>query len=110
MLRDVLLHNAFGVVMITLYYQNTNEVVLILRHNMELCEKFKMLVVDNMDVIQEIIATKKARMSAEQADKLISFLDEIKTYGSPQLTAAIDFTVSGIEEGYLLKGIGIIVE
>jgi hypothetical protein len=49
-------------------------------------------------------------VSSEQVDQLISFLGEMKVHSSPRLAAAIEFTVTGIEEGYLLKGVGIIVK
>ena len=41
---------------------------------------------------------------------MIEFLYDLKIEGSPVLEGEIDFVLRGIEDGYLLKGIGISID
>ena len=83
---------------------------MILLGDHELRERFREIVSENIGAAAELIATGETRVPAETIVNVISFIEELKKQSSPQLQLAIDFILRGIEDGFLLHGIGVKVD
>jgi len=103
-LRDHLINNIFGLVVISLYYQNSSEIASILSEDPELQDNLKNLVTENLHFAVDLISGEIISVPNENVDDVIYFLDELKSKGTPGLKDAIKLVVEAIREGYFLYG------
>ena len=108
--RDRLLPNLSGIVLVSMYYRNAFEMVQMLKENPWLQERLREVVAKNIRVAEQLIAEEQAVVSAEQTEEVVQFLEEIKARGSVRLQKDLDVLITGIEDGYLLQDLGIQVE
>jgi PKD repeat protein len=108
--RDRLLPNLSGIVLVSMYYRNAFEMVQMLKENPWLQERLREVVAKNIRVAEQLIAEEQAVVSAEQTEEVVQFLKEIKARGSVRLQKDLDVLITGLTDGYLLQDLGIQVE
>jgi PKD repeat protein len=108
--RDRMLPGITGMVLVSMYYRNAFEMVYLLEENPLLQERLREIVAKNIQVAKQLIAGEDVVVSAEQTAEVVQFLKAIKTRGSLRLQNDLDIIVTGLTDGYLLKGLGIQVE
>ncbi|MCX5905224.1 MAG: hypothetical protein NTV89_17530 [Proteobacteria bacterium] len=86
------------------------EISAILRENDGLQDKFREIINENIKTAEEFIMLNEANTTSDSLLKIINILSVLKSKGSLKLAGDIDFVIRGIEEGYLLDGIGIRVK
>ena len=109
-LRDSLLTNIFGLILTTVYYQNSAEVTSILVENPGLQDNLRDLVGENINVALNLINRRKASVSKDNVDRVIELLNDIKSKGSPRLKADISLVTRALRKGYFLYGLEVEVK
>jgi hypothetical protein len=110
MARNTVLKNLSGILLTSIYYRNLAEVDAILERNPDLRATLKHLVAENFGVAQQYIIKGKATMHISALGEAIDFLKAVREEGSLQLQIDIDMVLAGIERGYLMYDMGIVVE
>lgn len=110
MLRDARFNNITGWFPTFMYYQNAAEISAILANNPVLQKQLNALVHEHIESARILIAAGAVTVSRNAMDDMVGFLHELKAEGGPRLQQDIDFIIRGIEDGKLLKGIGVTVK
>ena len=105
--RDSLLTNPFGLLLTSIYYRNTQELIEVLAHNPALMVKFKALTHEYQWIVERLVAEGSVTMPAANVDSLIELLSDIKAAAGPKLQSDIDLVIMGLTHGYLLEGLRI---
>ena len=105
--RDSLKTTGSGSQMSAIYYQNAAEITLLLTRHPALKEQLKQLVSENIAIVRELVAGNEVTVPVKVISKATGFLNDLKTEGSPKLQITINSIIREIEEGHLLRGMGI---
>jgi len=108
-LRDSMGDTVFGIILISIYYQSAAEISAVMDDNPELQHRLRELVLVNISAVERIIKNEDATMSEKRVDEVVNFLLDLRDAGSHRLERNIDFIIMGLEQGFLLEGIGISV-
>ena len=109
-LRNSLLDNIFGLILTSIYYQNSFEIASILNKNPELQDDLRKLVSENIAVAVDVINKGQSTVSNENVNYVIDFLNDLKSEGSLKLKADLNIVIMALQEGYFLYGLGVEVE
>jgi|GEM_PF-1408663 len=109
-LRDTWLKNSSSKNLISLYYTNAPEVSRILANNHGLNERLGALVRANMKNVEQLLLKGRVTINNQVIDNVTAYLKKLKEQGSPKLQIDINSVIKGVEERYLLNGIGVSVE
>jgi len=108
--RDSMLNNISGIILTSFYYKNYTEISRIIAENPELQNRLRELAAEHIGIVQDLITGREATISRSAANDTVEFLYELQKEGSLKLKNDINLIIMGIEDGYLLKGMGIHVE
>jgi PKD repeat protein len=109
-LRNKRFNSFYGRLLTSIFYKNSPEITSVLRANPDLQERLRQLVADNIDIAEKLIRTGKAALPESNLSEIITFINDIKSQGSPSLKFYSDLVIKGIEYGFLMDGIGINIE
>lgn len=108
--RDAMLTNTVGITVTSLYYKNSPEIAALLKDNPDLQNKLKVIMSDNIKLVQRLVEEGHGAVSAEQISDILDFLNDLGSSGSPMLQSAFNFIIKGIEHEYLLNALGVYIE
>jgi|GEM_PF-1310980 len=108
--RDSMLNNISGIILTSFYYKNHTEISKIIADNPELQNRLQELVAEHIGIVQDFITGRQATISRSAVNDAVGFLYELQKEGSLKLQNDIYLIIMGIEDGYLLKGMGMKVE
>jgi PKD repeat protein len=109
-LRDSMPDNIYWFAIASIYYSSSSEVTSILQGNPELRDRLRELVSGNIEIAEQLTAEREITVDENVINEIISFMNDLKSEGSPALQDNIDFVIRGIEDGYLLNGLGIYID
>jgi hypothetical protein len=108
--RDkVLSQHLSGIIFTFLFYRNAPELTRLLTRHEGLQEKVRVLVNEYRALLEDVSNGGTAYLQESDRSRVIELLEEIKTQGSPQLTADIDLVIDEIYAGTLGELCGIII-
>ena len=108
--RDANLSDLSGALLTAIYYRNVNEISALFDEYPKLRDRFKTLVNEHSDVLEKLLQGQNATVSPAAVADVIGYLEDLKADGSIMFQYNIDFIILGIENGFLLNGLGITIE
>ena len=109
-LRDKRMQDENGRKLTALYYRNAAGVKAVLNRNPKLKTELRELLIKNMPVFSQLIASGTATVQEKMLDKIKVVLTEIEAAGDSGLQNNIKTLLQEIDNGTLLKGFGITVK
>ena len=108
--RDTNLSDLSGALVTAIYYRNITEISALFDEHPELRDRFKSLVNEHSDILENLLQGQAATVSPAAIADAIGYLEALKAEGSIMFQYNIDFIILGIENGFLLNGLGITIE
>ena len=108
-MRDTNLDNFSGMLMTAVYYRNAAEMNELLNEYPDLRSDLRRLISENMDIFEGLLKGDPVTVSATVMNDTLDYLYKVKAHGSIKLQNEIDFMLLGVQNGYFLNALGIII-
>jgi hypothetical protein len=108
-MRDTNLDNFSGMLMTAVYYRNAAEMNELLNEYPDLRSDLRRLISENMDIFEGLLKGDPVTVSATVMNDTLDYLYKVKAHGSIKLQNDIDFMLLGVQNGYFLNALGIII-
>ena len=108
-MRDTNLDNFSGMLMTAVYYRNAAEMNELLNEYPDLRADLRRLISENMDIFEGLLKGDPVTVSATVMNDTLDYLYKVKAHGSIKLQNDIDFMLLGVQNGYFLNALGIII-
>jgi len=93
-----------------LYYKHALEVSAVFAHNEELKEQARMLMRGILPAIESILAKRKTEISRDSMQKALAIINALTAQASPALQQDLFRLKQDIEQGRILKTLGVMVQ
>jgi PKD repeat protein len=108
--RDANLSDLSGALLTAIYYRNVTEISALFDEHPELSNRFRELVQEHSDVLENLLQGQDATVSPAAVADVIDYLEDLKAKSSIMFQYNINFIILGIENGFLLNGLGITIK
>jgi len=108
--RNRMLNTYFGRTLTAAYYTNAPEVVSILTLRPDLGEKLQAFIMSVLPAVKQFLDGEEASVSRDSMNAVLDLLYLLKSIGGPSLQNDLERVLKGLEGGYILDELGIVVQ
>lgn len=108
--RNHMLKNLFGLILVSLYYQNSDELLKTLITNPELNDRLDDLISENIHMAQTILNGNRTALPESTLLETIHLLEQFKKHGSRQLADDLTIVINLLSHNTILSHLGISVD
>ena len=109
-MRDTNLDNFSGMLISAVYYRNAAEMNQLLIEYPDLRSDLRRLISENMDIFEGLLKGDPVTVPATVMNDTFDYLYKVKAHGSIKFQNDIDFMLLGVQNGYFLNALGIIIQ
>ena len=105
MMREKMLFNVSGIMLLSIYYRNAAEIEAIFEEHPEFRVRLANLAVENRGMAQSMVAGEAAAISESAAEDMVKFLSDLKECGSPRLGYDVVIAMRWLRDDLLLNSL-----